>query len=103
MKTGSLGPETNFLQECEGIKAVLKDQLVTALTFSCHLLPGPLVQAMQGWPGGFQGPAAIQQTLAGRTGPRRDSSWLKLEEPRGCSNLNHLPVQSWASSRIWEV
>lgn len=43
MRTGSLRPDTNFLQQWEGIKAVLKHQLGTALTFSCHLLPGPLV------------------------------------------------------------
>lgn len=43
MRTGSLGPDTSFLQQSEGIKAVLKHQLGTALTFSCHLLPGPLV------------------------------------------------------------
>lgn len=47
MKTGLLGPDTDFLQQCEGIKAVLKHQLGAALTFSCHLLPGPLVKAMQ--------------------------------------------------------
>lgn len=59
MRTGSLGPDTNFLQQYEGIKSVLKHQLGTALTFSCHLLPGPLVQAMLGWARCFQGPAVI--------------------------------------------
>lgn len=43
MTAGTLGPDANFLQQCEGIKAVLKHQLGTALTFSCHLLRGPLV------------------------------------------------------------
>lgn len=43
MRAGSLGPDTDFLQQCEAIKAILKDRPGPALTLPCHLLPGPPV------------------------------------------------------------